>query len=81
MNSRRAFLKTISGAALAASAPRPLLSWAVDDPTPKVIGKDSLILRSYRFLDLETPVEILQHLADASGAFLRTKSHARTQRA
>jgi sulfite oxidase len=76
MNSRRAFLKTISGAALAASAASPLLSWAVDDPSPKVIGKDNLILRSYRFLDLETPVEYFNTwLTPVEHFFVRNHMH------
>lgn len=53
MPSRRDFLKTASAAALAA---HPFLTWATDAPID-VAGKDRLIVRSYRFLDLETPVE------------------------
>ncbi len=58
MNSRRTFLKHVSGAAIAAGAVPSLLSWAfpqsqsVDFP-----GEDGMILRSFRFIDLETPVE------------------------
>ncbi len=58
MNSRRNFLKQISAAALAAGAAPPILSWAlpqaqsVDFP-----GEDGMLLRSFRFVDLETPVE------------------------
>src|ERR1700674_4637440 len=57
MNSRRNFLKQISAAALAASATPSILTWAhpqghsVDFP-----GEDGMILRSFRFIDLETPV-------------------------
>ncbi len=59
MTSRRAFLKTASAAALAASAVRPLLTWAADASAISVPGKDGMIVRSYRFLDLETPVEFM----------------------
>jgi DMSO/TMAO reductase YedYZ molybdopterin-dependent catalytic subunit len=55
MPSRRDFLKTASAAALAA---HPLLSWAADAPIT-MPGKDGMIVRSYRFLDLETPVEFM----------------------
>jgi len=59
MTSRRAFLKTASAAALAASAVHPLLTWASDASAISVAGKDGMIVRSYRFLDLETPVEFM----------------------
>ena len=58
MNSRRGFLKQASAAAVAAGTIPPILTWAlppgqsVDFP-----GEDGMILRSYRFVDLETPVE------------------------
>jgi sulfite oxidase len=59
MTSRRDFLKTASAAALAAGAAHhPLLSWAAEDFVP-IPGKDGLIVRSSRFLDLETPVEFM----------------------
>src|SRR6202158_4328815 len=58
MTSRRDFLKTASAAALAAGAAHPLLSWAVEDSVP-IPGKDRMIVRSSRFLDLETPVEFM----------------------
>jgi DMSO/TMAO reductase YedYZ molybdopterin-dependent catalytic subunit len=56
MLSRRDFLKSASGAALAASTALPL-TWAADDFDLSIPGKEGLIVRSYRFLDLETPVE------------------------
>ncbi|HWY21936.1 MAG TPA: sulfite oxidase [Candidatus Acidoferrum sp.] len=58
MNSRRNFLKQISLGAIAAGATPSILSWAfpqqqaVDFP-----GEDGMIIRSFRFVDLETPVE------------------------
>jgi sulfite oxidase len=58
MTSRRDFLKTASAAALAAGAAHPLLSWAAEDSVP-IPGKDGMIIRSSRFLDLETPVELM----------------------
>jgi DMSO/TMAO reductase YedYZ molybdopterin-dependent catalytic subunit len=59
MTSRRAFLKTASAAALAAPAVHPLLTWAADASAISLPGKDGMIVRSYRFLDLETPVEFM----------------------
>jgi len=59
MTSRRAFLKTASAAALAAGAADPLLTWAADSSPISIAGKDGMIVRSYRFLDLETPVEFM----------------------
>jgi sulfite oxidase len=56
--SRRYFLKTASAAAVAASA-LPLFSWGADSPAITVPGKDGMIVRSFRFLDLETPVEFM----------------------
>jgi DMSO/TMAO reductase YedYZ molybdopterin-dependent catalytic subunit len=59
MTSRRFFLRTASAAALAARAAHPLLTWAADASAISVPGKDGIIVRSYRFLDLETPVEFM----------------------
>src|SRR6266850_1979953 len=59
MTSRRAFLKTASAAALAAPAVHPFLAWAADPSAISVPGKDGMIVRSYRFLDLEAPVEFM----------------------
>jgi DMSO/TMAO reductase YedYZ molybdopterin-dependent catalytic subunit len=58
MNSRRDFLKQVSGAALAAGAVPSVLSWALPQGLAvDVPGEDGMILRSFRFVDLETPVE------------------------
>jgi sulfite oxidase len=58
MNSRRDFLKHISAAALAAGATPSLLTWAFpQDQSVNVPGEDGMLLRSFRFVDLETPVE------------------------
>ena len=59
MTSRRDFLKTASAAALAAGAGHPLLAWAADSSPISIPGKDGMIVRSYRFLDLEMPVEFM----------------------
>jgi sulfite oxidase len=59
MNSRRNFLKQMTRAALAASAAPFLLSRAIVDQggAIELPGEDGLIVRSFRFVDLETPVE------------------------
>src|SRR5216683_3249972 len=64
MTSRRTFLKHMSGAMLTAGAvPRAVPPAWILAPTEgatrsiDVPGEDGMILRSYRFLDLETPVE------------------------
>ena len=59
MPSRRDFLKTASAAAFAVGAAHPLLTWASDASAISIPGKDGLIVRSYRFLDLEMPVEFM----------------------
>jgi sulfite oxidase len=57
MNSRRDFLKQISGAALAAGI-TPLLAQALlQGQAVEFPGEDGMILRSFRFVDLESPVE------------------------
>jgi sulfite oxidase len=58
MNSRRTFLKRLSAAALAAGAAPSFLTWAIHQTqSVDVPGEDGMILRSFRFVDLETPVE------------------------
>ena len=58
MNSRRKFVKEISAAVLAAGATPSILSWALPQPqSVEFPGEDGMILRSFRFVDLETPVE------------------------
>ena len=59
MNSRRRFLQQMSGAAIAIGAASPLLSRALPQTGSGIDlpGEDGMILRSFRFVDLETPVE------------------------
>src|SRR6266478_3682144 len=59
MGSRREFLRTASAGALAALTSKTLLGAAAGQATISVPGKEGLIVRSYRFLDLETPVEYM----------------------
>ena len=57
MITRRDFLRRAPGALLATSAAGPLLTWAEAQNALSIPGKEGMIVRSYRFLDLETPVE------------------------
>lgn len=59
MNSRRDFLKNVGLGTVAASLVRPTLSWAAEANSQAVPGKEGMILRSFRFLDLEAPPEFL----------------------
>jgi sulfite oxidase len=56
MISRREFVMGVSATLLAAGAIRPLWSWEAEESVT-IPGKDGMILRSSRFLDLEMPVE------------------------
>jgi len=58
MISRRDFLKGASGV-IAASAVPPRLVWATDDASAAIPGEEGMIVRSARFLDLESPPEFL----------------------
>jgi sulfite oxidase len=58
MNSRRDFLKQMSGAALVRGAAPSLLTWALPQgQSVEFPGEDGMVLRSFRFVDLEAPVE------------------------
>lgn len=79
MISRRDFLRHASGAVLATSTVGPLLSWAASDAGLPLPGKEGMIVRSFRFLDLETPVEYLNTwLTPAEHFFVRNHMHEPT---
>lgn len=62
MNSRRGFLKQISQGALGVAAGRTFIASAFGQAGAgniEISGESGLIVRSSRFLDLETPVEFL----------------------
>jgi DMSO/TMAO reductase YedYZ molybdopterin-dependent catalytic subunit len=76
MISRRDFVKQVSGIAAAASALQPLRTWAANDPGIAIPGKQDMIVRSYRFFDLETPVEYFQAwITPANHFFVRNHMH------
>jgi sulfite oxidase len=77
MNSRRDFLKQMSGVALVAGAAPAMLTWAFPQgqavPVP---GEDGMILRSFRFVDLESPVEYFNTwLTPVPHFFVRNHMH------
>ena len=78
MNSRRAFIKQMSGAAVVIGA-TPLISRAIPSSLGGSIslpGEDGMIVRSFRFVDLETPVEYLNvWLTPITHFFVRNHMH------
>jgi sulfite oxidase len=76
MNSRRNFLKYLSATALTAGAAPDLLTWALPQQSVEFPGEDGMILRSFRFVDLETPVEYFNTwLTPVSHFFVRNHMH------
>ena len=60
MLSRRDFLKDVSLAMIAAGSVHPLLSLAAAGDTAETVpGKEGMIIRSLRFLDLEMPMDFV----------------------
>jgi len=83
MHSRRRFLRQISGAAFAVGAAPSLFAWAQpsqQSPAIAIPGEDGLIVRSFRFVDLETPVEYLNTwLTPVPHFFVRNHMHEPTE--
>jgi len=79
MDSRRTFLKNLSGAAVGAAALAGWPAWAQTNEQSSSInlpGEDGMIVRSQRFLDLETPVEYFDSwLSPVSHFFVRNHMH------
>jgi len=79
MDSRRGFLKSLSGAAVGAVALAGWPAWAQTTEQSSSInlpGEDGMIARSLRFLDLETPVEYFDSwLTPVSHFFVRNHMH------
>jgi sulfite oxidase len=79
MKSRREFIWQVSATALFASSVPSSLSWAQAagaTPTTEIPGEDGMIIRSFRFLDLETPVEHLNTwLTPVPRFFVRNHMH------
>jgi DMSO/TMAO reductase YedYZ molybdopterin-dependent catalytic subunit len=76
MISRRDFLKQVSGAMAAAGAVPPLLTWAAAVSRVEIPGEEDLIVRSARFLDLETPPEFFNSwITPVPRFFVRNHMH------
>jgi sulfite oxidase len=76
MISRRAFLKGVSGAVAAAGAIPPLLTWATDDTSLPLPGEEGMIVRSARFLDLESPPQFFDSwITPVPHFFVRNHMH------
>ncbi|HET7891240.1 MAG TPA: sulfite oxidase [Candidatus Sulfotelmatobacter sp.] len=79
MNSRRNFLKQFSGAALMMGAPTFLFSSqaiAAQNGSIDFPGEDGMIVRSFRFVDLESPVEYFNTwLTPVPHFFVRNHMH------
>jgi sulfite oxidase len=74
MISRRDFLKTGAAAVAVVGASHPLLSWA--DEAVQVPGKEGMIVRSARFLDLEMPMEFVNSwITPVPHFFVRNHMH------
>ena len=71
MISRRGFIYGVSGALAASTIAPPLLSWAAADGASVVVpGKPGMMVRSFRYLDLEMPMSAL-----GSHAWITTVEH------
>ena len=76
MSSRREFLRTISGAIVVSGAIPSLPAWGEPDAVPSIPGKDGMIVRSSRFLDLESPTEYLNSfITPVPHFFVRNHMH------
>jgi sulfite oxidase len=76
MISRRDFLKGISAAAAAGGLVGAPLAWVADDSAVLVPGKEGMIVRSARFLDLEMPPEFFNSwITPVPHFFVRNHMH------
>jgi DMSO/TMAO reductase YedYZ molybdopterin-dependent catalytic subunit len=82
MTSRRNFIRGVSAVALALNA-APLFGWpmpASQSGTIEIPGEDGLLVRSFRYLDLESPVECLSTwLTPIPRFFVRNHMHEPSQ--
>src|SRR5579863_4276577 len=75
MISRRNFLRGVSGVVAATGAIRPLLAWATDSSL-LIPGEEGMIVRSARFLDLESPPEFFNSwITPVPHFFVRNHMH------
>lgn len=76
MISRRSFLKIAPSAAMAAGLAPSVFAWAANGSSPQVAGKEGMIVRSSRFLDLEMPPEFFNSwITPVPHFFVRNHMH------
>jgi DMSO/TMAO reductase YedYZ molybdopterin-dependent catalytic subunit len=76
MSSRRDFLKHVSAAAMATALPSILSSSLLEGQSVDFPSEDGMILRSFRFIDLESPVEYFNTwLTPVPHFFVRNHMH------
>ena len=75
MISRRAFIGQLAGAAAGVSVLNPL-AWGSEASSDEVAGKEGMIVRSRRFLDLEMPTEFFNSwITPVPHFFVRNHMH------
>ena len=83
MTSRRSFIRGVSAVALAMKAGPLVFSWPPPAPQSGAIemdGEDGLLIRSFRFVDLESPVEYFRTwLTPIPHFFVRNHMHEPSQ--
>ena len=73
---RRDFVKGLFAAIAGAGVVRPMLSWAIGQQGLYIPDEEGMILRSDRFLDLETPTEFLNSwITPVPHFFVRNHMH------
>jgi DMSO/TMAO reductase YedYZ molybdopterin-dependent catalytic subunit len=76
MLSRRQFLTGLSATVIGTKLLHPLLTQAADTPAIQIPGKEGMIVRSIRFLDLEAPPEYLNSwITPVPHFFVRNHMH------
>ncbi len=76
MISRRNFLNGVTATLAAAGTLHPLLTWAAQGDNPPVPAKEGMILRSFRFLDIEMPMEFMNSwITTVPHFFVRNHMH------
>src|SRR6266567_9157154 len=76
MISRRTFLEHLAGAAAGVSVLNPVLTWGSEASSDEVAGKEGMIVRSRRFLDLEMPPEFFDSwITPVPHFFVRNHMH------
>ena len=76
MFDRRSFLKTFSSLAVVGASFPQIRSWATETENFSIPGKEGMIVRSARFVDLETPPEFFNtFITPVQHFFVRNHMH------